>query len=134
MDRYLVAYAGALVVLLALDFIWLGLAMRRFYRTALGDLAKERPNVAAAAAFYCLYVVGITIFAISPAIDTEQWLRALTLGGLFGFFAYMTYDLVNFATLKRYPFRLAIMDIGWGVAVTGAAAAAGYFAAALYGR
>lgn len=134
MSRYLIAYAGALVVLLALDAIWLGLIMRGFYKSELGDLMRERPQMAAAALFYTVYVVGIVIFATAPALAEQQWLRALVMGGLFGFFAYFTYDMVNFATLKGYSLRLTVVDIAWGIFVSACAATSGYFAAQWFAR
>ncbi len=38
----------------------------------------------------------------------------LTLGALFGFFAYATYDLTNLATLRGWPVGLSLIDIGLG--------------------
>ena len=134
MSRYLIAYAGALVVLLALDFLWLGLIMRGFYKSELGELMRERPNMVAAGLFYVVYVVGVVIFATAPALNDGQWLRALIMGGLFGFFAYFTYDMVNFATLKGYSVKLVMVDVTWGIFVTAASATAGYFAVQWFGR
>lgn len=134
MSRYLIAYAGALVVLLALDFLWLGLIMRGFYKSELGELMRERPNMLAAGLFYVVYVVGVVIFATAPALNDGQWLRALIMGGLFGFFAYFTYDMVNFATLKGYSVKLVMVDVTWGIFVTAASATAGYFAVQWFGR
>ena len=47
---------------------------------------------------------------------------ALYAGALFGFFAYMTYDLTNLATLRAYTTSLALLDIAWGSAVSAATA------------
>lgn len=129
MSRYAIAYAGALVVLLALDFIWLGLVMRGFYKSELGEILRERPNIAAAALFYVVYVIGVVLFATSPALDGRGWTHALIMGGLFGFFAYFTYDMVNFATLRVYPVKVVIVDVAWGIFVSAVSATAGYFAA-----
>jgi uncharacterized membrane protein len=84
----------------------------------------------AAVLFYVLYIVGICLFAIAPALRGNSWPTALFMGAAFGFFAYMTYDLTNMATLKVWPQHLAMIDIAWGTFVTGAAALAGYWAAA----
>jgi|CXWL01.1.fsa_nt_gi uncharacterized membrane protein len=134
MSRYLIAYAGALVVLLALDFLWLGLIMRGFYKSELGELMRERPNMLAAGLFYVVYVVGVVIFATAPALNDGQWLRALIMGGLFGFFAYFTYDMVNFATLKGYSVKLVMVDVAWGIFVTAISATAGYVAVQWFAR
>ena len=134
MSRYAIAYAGALVVLLALDFVWLGLLMRGFYKTELGEMLRDRPNIAAAALFYVVYVVGVVIFATAPAINSGNWTHALVMGGLFGFFAYFTYDMVNYATLKTYPLKVVLVDVGWGIFVSAAAATAGYFSVQWFSR
>lgn len=134
MSRYLIAYAGALVVLLALDFLWLGLIMRGFYKSELGELMRERPNMVAAGLFYVVYVVGVVIFATTPALNDGQWLRALIMGALFGFFAYFTYDMVNFATLKGYSVKLVMVDVAWGIFVTAISATAGFFTVQWFGR
>ncbi len=47
---------------------------------------------------------------------------AAALGLLFGFMAYMTYDMTNMATLKAWTVKLLAMDIAWGSFVTGLAA------------
>ncbi len=49
-----------------------------------------------------------------------------------GFFACMTYDLTNMATLKLWPAHLAAIDIAWGTFLTAAAATAGYAAASRF--
>ncbi len=134
MGKYLIAYAGALVVLLAMDAVWLGVLMRDFYKTELGALMRENPRLAAAGVFYAVYVVGVVVFAIGPALDGGGWGRALVMGGLFGFFAYFTYDMVNYATLKGYSLRLVLVDTAWGIVVTGMSALAGYQAVQWFAR
>lgn len=134
MGKYLIAYAGALTVLLAMDAVWLSVLMRDFYKTELGPLMRENPRLAAAGLFYAVYVVGIVVFAIRPALDGGGWGRALIMGGLFGFFAYFTYDMVNYATLKGYSLRLVLVDTAWGIVVTGSSALAGYQAVQWFAR
>ena len=60
-----------------------------------------------------------------PAVESGSIQRALVLGGLFGFFAYATYDLTSLATTRGFPLRLALVDMAWGAALTAAAAAIG---------
>ena len=45
-----------------------------FYRNSLGDLLAEKPNLAAAAALYLIYFVGIVVFAVLPAARNDGWL------------------------------------------------------------
>ena len=128
MARYLIAYLAAAVVMAVLDLAWLRYAAKAFFEPAVGALLAEKTNKAAAVLFYVLYVAGIVLFAVSPSLRSG-WEMALALGAALGFFAYMTYDLTNMATLKNWPAWLAALDIGWGTFVTAAAATAGYFAA-----
>ncbi|HEY6375913.1 MAG TPA: DUF2177 family protein, partial [Edaphobacter sp.] len=68
---------------LAVDYIWLSRAMS-FYRSSLGDVLAEKPNLPAAAAFYLIYFVGIVVFAVMPAARNGGRVSALSLGGLLG--------------------------------------------------
>lgn len=129
MARYLVAYLAAAAVMAVLDLAWLSYAAKAFFELAVGALLAEKTDTAAAILFYVLYVGGIMLFAVSPALRGGGWTAALALGAALGFFAYMTYDLTNMATLKTWPAWLAAMDIAWGTLVTALAATAGYLAA-----
>jgi uncharacterized membrane protein len=126
---YVPAYLAAAVVFLVLDLLWLGVVAGGFYRTALGTLLLEKPNLPAAVAFYALYLAGVVIFAIAPAFRERSLRKAVVSGGLFGFFCYATYDLTNLATLKGWSVAVSVVDILWGTVLTAATAAAGYVAA-----
>lgn len=129
MARYLVAYLAAAIVMAGLDALWLTQVMRGIFEASAGPLLADKTNYTAAIAFYLLYIVGLLVFAVAPALRGGGWSATLLLGFGFGFFAYMTYDLTNMATLKLWPLRMAMLDIGWGTFVTGAAALAAYLAA-----
>lgn len=126
MTRLAVAYAATAIVFCGLDFIWLGFVAKGYYQSQIGTLLLEKPNLPVAALFYALYIVGVLIFAVLPALDAGSWRKALLYGALFGFFAYATYDLTNLATLKGWSLRIALLDLAWGTVVTGVSAAAGY--------
>ena len=80
----------------------------------------------AAIVFYLLFIVGIFIFAIMPAVQRESAGHALLMGALFGFFTYATYELTNLATLEGWPLGIVFIDIAWGVVLTAAVAYLGY--------
>jgi uncharacterized membrane protein len=129
MIRILVAYVATLVAFCIGDFVWLGTVAAGFYRSEIGPLLLAAPNWPAAGAFYALYAAGTVTFAVMPALRAAAWTRALLYGTLFGFFAYATYDLTNLATLKGWSLSLSVVDIAWGMAVTGMAATVGYLGA-----
>jgi uncharacterized membrane protein len=60
-----------------------------------------------------LFIIGLMIFAIYPAVAKDSYIQALVLWGLFGFFTYATYDLTNLATLKNRPIQIVFIDIIW---------------------
>lgn len=126
MLNYVIAYAVTAVVFFVVDFIWLSQVAKRFYFDRLGDLLLDKPNIGAAALFYLMYVVGIVIFAVMPGLKSGSVLMALGYGALFGFFAYATYDMTNYATLKNWPLEVVVVDIAWGVFLTGTAATLGF--------
>jgi uncharacterized membrane protein len=130
---WIAAYIASAVTFLALDALWLGVVAQKMYQREFGPLLLEKPNMAAAAVFYALYLVGIVFFAVKPALEAGSWSRALIHGALFGLIAYATYDLTNLATLKGFPFKVVIPDLAWGAFVTSAAAIAGYAAASRVG-
>jgi uncharacterized membrane protein len=91
-------------------------------------------NWVAAIIFYLIFLLGLTYFAMYPAVAKGSLLAALTLGALFGFFTYATYDLTNLATLRDWPVSVVVVDILWGT-VLGMAVAGGtyYIYSALWG-
>src|SRR5690606_30249930 len=109
---YVVAYIATAVVFLGLDAIWLSRIALGMYRQELGALLLDKPNLPIAAAFYLLYVAGIVVLAIVPALgEGGGWIKALLLGAVLGLVAYGTYDITNLSTLKGWSTRLALIDI-----------------------
>jgi uncharacterized membrane protein len=125
MNKYVAAYAGTAIVMVALDMLWLGVIAEPLYQQGIGHLMAEKPDIAVAVVFYLLYALGVVIFAVSPQQGGASWAMTLTMGALFGFFAYATYDLTNLATLRNWPLRLSLIDIAWGTLVSAASAAGG---------
>ena len=129
MTKYAVSYAAVLLTMLVVDGLWLGVVAKNFYQTNLAGLMAERINFVAAAAFYLIYPIGVVYFAASAGIETGSWRDAAVRGLLFGFFAYAVYDLTNWATLRGFPFQVALVDMAWGSTLTGLAATLGMLAA-----
>ena len=126
MAQFLTAYAITTVVFLGIDFVWLSKIAKRFYFDRLDGLLLEKPKMGAAVVFYAVYVVGIVFFAVAPALEDHSVLTALVHGALFGFFAYATYDMTNYATLKNWSLTVSIVDVLWGTTLTGTASSIGY--------
>ena len=124
--RLLIGYLLTAMVFFSIDLLWLGVVAKDFYRRHLGGFLSDSVNWKAAIIFYLLNIIGIFIFAILPATEKQSLWRAIVLGALFGFFTYATYDLTNLATLKNWPLRVVIVDIAWGIVLTGTVSGAGF--------
>lgn len=131
MKQYGIAYLATAIVFLGIDAVWLALTAERLYRPHLPRILVDQFNWAPAAVFYVLYSAAIVIFAVAPAFKADHWPTATLFGGLFGFFAYATYDLTNQATIKNWPVIVTIADLCWGTVLTAAAATCGYLFARL---
>lgn len=122
-------YAIALPVFFAIDMIWLGLIAKNFYRQQIGFLMKGDVNWLAAIAFYLLFIVGLVLFVIMPAIEKGSWTHAVLFGALFGLITYATYDLTNLATVKDWPLLVTVVDLVWGAVLAASVSTATFFIA-----
>ena len=112
---YLKLYFLTAPVFFIIDLIWLGIVAKGFYQKHLEFILSPRVNWTAAIIFYLIYIAGILIFAVVPAVAKDSLRQAAGWGALFGFFTYATYDLTNLALLKNWPLNIVFVDILWGV-------------------
>ena len=126
---YLYAYLATTIFYLIVDYLWLGVISKDFYRNQLGDLMLDDVKIHIAALFYILYTIGLVLFAVKLALAADNYLIALGYGAFLGFLAYGTYDVTNIATLKDWPVLMSVVDVAWGTALSGISATIGYFIA-----
>jgi uncharacterized membrane protein len=114
-NRYVVLYLATLIVLIPIDFLFLGYVAKDFFTAQVADMLGEiRP--APAILFYLLYVAGILIFVSGPAAAT--WQTTLLYGALFGLFCYATFELTSLSLLRQWTWTVVVVDVSWGVFVT----------------
>ena len=121
-----IRYAVVLVVLVVGDAVWLSYFARVMFRPVLGGILLDNPRWSAAVLFYLIYALGVLVFPLALGLRGGSWVTAALYGALFGFLAYMTYDLTNLATIKAWTVPLALIDMSWGAVLTAAATSAGY--------
>jgi uncharacterized membrane protein len=124
-NRYVLLYLATLVVLVALDFLFLGILAKGFFVAQVGGMLGEARTVPAVL-FYLLYVVGVLIFV---SADSRAPHSTLLYGALFGLFCYATFDLTALALLKHWSWAVAVVDVSWGAVVTAVPSTAGLFVA-----
>ncbi len=114
LGHYLLA-AGLFV---AIDAVWLSTMTKLFYNKHMSGMLAAKPNFVAAAVFYAIYILGIVVFVLNPALEKDSLSFAIGAGALLGLTMYATYDLTNQATLKKWPTILTVVDLAWGTFVT----------------
>ena len=122
MKRYAVLYLATLMVIVPIDFLFLGTVARGLFTAEVGDMLGEvRP--APAILFYLLYVAGILVFVSGQAAAT--WTSTPLYGALFGLFCYATFELTALSLLKHWTWTVVAVDVSWGALVTAASSTLG---------
>lgn len=119
---YLLSTLTTAVLFALLDNLWFRWSLPNLYQPEIGELLGSF-RLGPAVAFYVLYVIGIQIFAVRPALASGQWSTGLIWGALFGFFCYMTWNLTNYAVMKTWSLKVTLTDITWGTVATAVTAA-----------
>ena len=115
MKRYAILYLATLIVLVPIDFLFLGTVGKSVFTSQVGDMLGEvRPLPAVL--FYVLFVAGILIF-VNGSPDAT-WQSTLLYGALFGFFCYATFELTSMTLLKHWTWVVVALDMTWGTLVT----------------
>ncbi len=101
-----------------LDFIWLSYIAKKMYQNSIGSILLEKPNMLAALLFYIIYVIGVVVFVLNPALTKNSLAHAAAYGALFGLVCYATYDLTALAALKGFDIKIVAIDLLWGTFLT----------------
>ncbi|MDO8266100.1 MAG: DUF2177 family protein [Candidatus Saccharibacteria bacterium] len=112
--QFLVSFGSLLLI----DSVWLTKVAPKFYKSNIGHLMAENPSLMAAGLFYFIYIVGVVVFVVSPAVADKSLSFAATRGALFGLVAYSTFDLTSMAVFKNWPVKVTIVDMLWGTILT----------------
>jgi uncharacterized membrane protein len=115
LKRNAVLYLATLLVMVPIDFLFLGSVAKGFFTSQVGEMLGT-VRLAPAILFYLLYVVGILIF-VSASPDAT-WRSTLLYGALFGFFCYATFELTSLSLLKHWTWPVVLVDVAWGSFVT----------------
>jgi uncharacterized membrane protein len=129
MNTFFKLYLIAIPVFFVLDMLWLGVVARGFYQDQIGHLLRAQVNWLAAAAFYLVFLAGVVVFVVLPAIERQSLQHALLYGALFGLVTYAAYDLTNLAVARDWPLAVTVVDLAWGAVLTATVSAATYWIA-----
>jgi uncharacterized membrane protein len=125
-NRYATLYLATLLIIVPIDFLFLGIVAKGFFTSQVGHLLGEI-KLLPAILFYLLYVAGIVIFVSGAGGAT--WQSTVLYGALFGLFCYAAFELTSMSMLRDWSWAVVVVDIAWGSFVTAVASTAGLLVA-----
>lgn len=126
MFKFLKITIIATVVFICLDMIWLGFIAPGIYQYYLGNVIALTVHWPSAIAFYFVYISGLVYFGILPGIESKSIQKTIINTALLGGLCYATYDLTNQATIQNWPLTITLIDITWGMVLSGSVAGITY--------
>ena len=126
-------YIATFVIFLAIDYVGLSYLIKPIFEKDIGHLMIENFRVGPAFLFYAFFV-GVLLWFVSVPALAEGWplLKIIGNAALIGAMAYGTYEFSNLAVLKDWTWRLVIVDVAWGTAVTAICATGGVLVARMF--
>ncbi len=134
MRQLVIAWIAAALSFVVMDAVWLSQVAPRLDMPLIGEILTDKVDFLAAAIFYLIYITGIIVLAVGPALNNGGVKRAALFGAMLGLVAYGSYDLTNQATLKVWDVRVTLADMAWGVVITTAASAIACAVASRFAR
>jgi len=105
------------LILLILDFLWLGGFMGKRYSIMIPKIqvVKMETNLLYAFFSYLLMLIGLNVFVLPNLnIKNINIKDCLKYGFLFGIVLYGVYDFTAAAVIKNWDIKLALVDVLWG--------------------
>ncbi len=106
-------------LLLALDYIWLGVFASSLYKKELGPFLRMsgdslQPIIWAALVVYIAIPLGIILFVLPRVSANNSAGSARLWGAIYGIVVYAIYDMTNYSLVRDWPLRVSLIDICWG--------------------
>lgn len=113
------SYISWIITLLLLDAVMIYFVILPTFKKYIPTYLNTDPNIVAAVLFYLLYIWVLLILVILPGIDSKiSLLQILAKSALFGFGAYMTYELTSMSVMKWWSWNMVIVDTLWWTILT----------------
>lgn len=116
----LLSFFSWLLTLLILDGIMIWFVILPTFKKYIPSYLNADMNYIAAILFYLLYIGVLLFLIIIPSNDIgnsvlQVWFKSM----LFGFGAYMTYELTSMSVIKGWNWNMVAIDLSWGTILTG---------------
>ena len=110
-------YLAGIVVFLILDAIMISQVILPMFRRHVWYLMGD-VDMMAAMIFYLCYIGILYFIAVQPYLSAWHSHDVLKMGALFGFGAYLTYELTSKSFTKGWSYEMVIVDSLWGMILT----------------
>ncbi len=116
---YILSYISWIVTLLILDGIMIWFVILPTFKRYIPTYLNTDMNLPAAIAFYLLYILVLLMLVIIPWVEMKSSLiDILQKSALFGFGAYMTYELTSMSVMKWWSWNMVAIDTLWWTLLT----------------
>jgi len=101
MLAYALSYISGILTLLILDAVMIWFVILPTFKKYIPTYLNTDMNFVAAIAFYLLYILVVLLLVVLPGYENKlSLMQALGKSALFGFGAYMTYELTSMSVMK----------------------------------
>jgi uncharacterized membrane protein len=117
------------LVLIAADAFMIPLVMRPLFLSRLGPQMLDDLRLFPAALFYIIHVGALVFMAGLPALREARAQVAAVNGAVTGLAAYGCYEMTSWTIMRNWDATLVMVDLTWGIVISGLAAWTGAKAA-----
>ena len=115
----MLSYILWILTLLILDGVMIWWVILPTFRKYIPTYLNTDMNFPAAIAFYLFYILILLFLVVLPWVELKMTLRdILEKSALFGFWAYMTYELTSMSVMKGWNWNMVALDTTWGTVLT----------------
>lgn len=113
------AYISWLLTLLILDAVMIWFVILPTFKKYIPTYLNTDMNFVAAIAFYLLYILVLFVLVVLPGYENKlTLLQVVWKSALFGFGAYMTYELTSMSVMKGWSWHMVAVDTLWWTLLT----------------
>ncbi|HHX76393.1 MAG TPA: DUF2177 family protein [Acholeplasmataceae bacterium] len=113
MKKLIILYVITILTFVLIDALWIGLVARPLYDQYMGQLLVTNIRWLPAIIFYLMFVFGLVVFVLKPAIEDKNYPLTLKRALLYGLVTYGTYDLTSYITIDGFSLMIVVTDILW---------------------
>lgn len=115
----ILSYISGILTLLVLDGVMIWFVILPTFKKYIPTYLNTDMNFVAAIAFYLLYIAVLLILVVIPGIEWKlSTLDIVMKSALFGFGAYMTYELTSMSVIKGWNWNMVMIDTFWWTILT----------------